>query len=213
MLRRALLLLAALGAFGSTKALAGDVLEARPVRSGSWLVVDLRTVDLLDARTRSTVESGLPGTCLLQIELRDDRGAVTARRLVERSLEFDLWENVVRLIEGTQERVFATLAAADSSWSRFEALRLAPWSQLLPQRNYHLRVRLDVVPLGAEERQRVSQWVSRSERGDRRELSLDVGGLVARFLGGSDAEADATVWRGPDFRLDAVDSREPEPEP
>lgn len=213
MLRRALFLLMALAALGAARSRAGEVIDARPARSGSWLVVDLRTADLLDDRTRSTVESGLPGTCLLQVELRDERGELTARRLVERSLEFDLWEDVVRMIEGTREQVFDSLAAADSSWSHFDGLHLAPWSRLSPNQKYHLRVRLDVVPLGAEERQRVSQWVSRSESGDRRELSIDVGGLVARFLGGGKDGADATVWRGEEFQTDSIAIREPEPSP
>ena len=40
---------------------AGDVVAAPVRHAGDWLVVDLQLVDLLDERTRSTVESGLPG--------------------------------------------------------------------------------------------------------------------------------------------------------
>ena len=178
---------------------AAEVADAIPRRESDWLVVDLRLHDLLDERTRSTVESGLPGSCLVEIELRDATGAARARRTLERSLEVDLWEDVVRLLEGENWRRFDSLAAADSAWSRWEGVRLARWHTLDPRRRYRLRVRILVEPLGAEERERVSRWVSRVERDDRRELSVDLGGLVQRFFGSADAASDAHLWSGPEF--------------
>lgn len=182
-------------------ATAARVQSATPRHDDGWLVVDVRTSELLDERTRSTVESGLPGSCVLLVELREGSDTVAATRAIERSLAFDLWENVVRLLEGKQERVFASMAAADSAWSRFDAVRLKPWNTLEIGATYRIQVRVHVQPLGAEERERVSQWVSQSSEGERREFAIDVGGLVKRFMGGSSSGSDASVWESDPFTL------------
>lgn len=190
---------------------AASVVDAIPRRSGAWLVVDVITQDLLDERTRSTVESGLPGSCVLHVELQDRDGAISFARTVERSLVFDLWEDVARLTEGARERVFPLLAVADSAWARFDAIPLAPWTSLASQTTYRLRVHLSVQPLGQEERERVSRWVTRSEQDERRAFAVDLGGLVRRFVGGAAREETSPVWIGPPFALDQVRASEPQP--
>ena len=184
---------------------AGEVADVVVRHESDWLVVDLQLTDLLDARTRSTIESGLPGSCLLEIELRDDRADFAVTRRLERSLEVDLWDNVVRLIESGRELVFVSLAEADSAWSTWSSLRIAQWSSLSRGGSYQLQVSIHVQPLGAEERERVSQWVSESGRGDRTDVSIDMGGLVRRFFGKREDDSGVDVWRGPVFTLDSVE--------
>lgn len=186
-----------------------EVVEANARRESGWLVVDLRLAELLDARTLSTIESGLPGSCLLEVELRDARDGVVALRRFERSLEVDLWEDVVRMIEAGEETVFASIAEADSAWSRWSAMRIAPATLLSTEARYELRISVHVQPLGSEERERVSRWVSQSERDDRRDLSIDMGGLVRRFFGSPDTEEDVRSWTSAPFTLATLESQEP----
>ena len=188
---------------------AARVVSATPRRVDGWLVVDVHAVDLLDERTRSTVESGLPGSCVLLVELRDSADAVAATHAIERSLALDLWENVVRLTEGGSERVFTALDTADSAWSRFDAVRLRRWGSLNSGATYQLHVSVHVQPLGSEERERVSRWVSQSDEGERREFAIDVGGLVRRFVKGSSSESDASVWKSAPFTLQTFVESEP----
>ena len=198
------LLALVLALISGNAARAGHVVDAQVRHEGDWLVVDLRLADLLDPRTRSTVESGLPGSCLLEIELRDEDAEFAMTRRLERSLEVDLWEDVVRLIEDGRELVFRSLAEADSAWSTWSSLRMARWSTLPQDRHYHLQISVHVEPLGAEERERVSRWVSRSEHNDRRDYSIDMGGLVRRFFGSAEEDRDVNLWRGPPFTLEAI---------
>ena len=109
---------------------AGEVVDAQVRKEAGWLVADLQLAELLDERTLSTVESGLPGSCLLEVELRDDRSDVRIVRRLERTLEVDLWEDVVRMIESGRELAFASIAEADSAWSDWSSLRIAQWSTL-----------------------------------------------------------------------------------
>lgn len=198
---RRLRLTALLGALilATTSVRAGRVLEARPHRDDGWLAVSVRTDHLLDQRTRSTVESGLPGSARLLLELRDGSNEVAARRAIERVLEFDLWEGVARVRDGLDETVYPTIAAADSAWAHFESIRLLPIDRVERGVRYRVWARIEVESFGSEERERVSRYVSESSRGDRRELAFDLGGLVGRLVGsGGD---DDTVWQSPDFRL------------
>lgn len=187
---------------------AGRVVEAQPHRADGWLRVDLWTADLLDPRTRSTVESGLPGSCHVRLELRTDDGEVVVRRAIERVLEFDLWEGVARVRGGGLDAAFSTLAAADSAWARFASIPLLPWSRVDADRRHRLFVHVEVESFGTEEAERVSRYVSESERGDRTELSFDLGGLVRRFVGAGDDEGD--VWRSESFVPRALPHRPPD---
>jgi hypothetical protein len=186
---------------------AGEVVDAQVRHEDDWLVVDLQLADLLDDRTRSTVESGLPGSCLLEIELRDDRSDFRASRRLERSLEVDLWEDVVRVVEAGRALAYGSIAEADSAWSDWRSLRIARWSTLPGGRAWQLRIAVHVQPLGAEERERVSRWVSAGDRGDRRDVSIDVGGLMRRFFGSGEDAREVDVWRGPTFRLESVEEK------
>lgn len=188
---------------------AGRVVEVEPYRADGWLHVDVHTADLLDPRTRSTVESGLPGHCRLRLELRDARDEVAVRRVIERVLAFDLWEGIARVREGASERAFRSIDAADSAWSHFAGLRLLPWERVDLDGRYRLHVQVRVEPFGPEERERVSEYVSENERGDRRELAFDLGGLVGRLVGRGGTDDDAPVWTSPPFRPASLPERAP----
>lgn len=199
------------GLAGVGLAAEGRIVELAPRRDGGWLSVDLRATDLLDARTRSTVESGLPGSCELRLVLeREGRGAV-AHRSVRRQLELDLWEEVVWLRGEEVERSFSSLAAADSAWSRFRGLRLKAWSELVADARYRVVARLEVRPLGADERAEMSRWVSRREDQDRRETSFDLGGLLHHFVGGASGREEGLVRRTDFFRPAEIRLREEAP--
>ncbi len=193
----------------ATPVTAGRVVEVEPYRADGWLYVDVHTADLLDPRTRSTVESGLPGHCRLRLELRDAHDEVAVRRVVERVLEFDLWEDVARVRQASDARAFRSIDAADSAWSHFAGLRLLPWERVDADGRYRLHVQVRVEPFGPEERARVSEYVSESERGDRRELAFDLGGLVGRLVGRGGDGDDATVWTSPPFRPATLPERAP----
>lgn len=184
---------------------AGRVADVHPHRHDGWIAVTVRTADLLDARTRSTVESGLPGSARLLLELRDASDDVVARRAVERVLEFDLWEGVARVREATRERTFRSIDAADSAWALFRSVPLVRLDRVDPGRELRVMVRVEVESFGAEERARVSRYVSESARGEERELTFDLGGLVGRLVGAGRA-GDGEVWTGAAFRATALDT-------
>jgi hypothetical protein len=112
------------------------------------------------------------------------------------------------MIEAGRAFAFPSIAEADSAWSNWSSVRIARWSTLPDGREWHLRVAVHVQPLGAEERERVSKWVSAGDRGDRRDVSIDMGGLVRRFFGSGEDLGQVEVWQGPAFRLESV-GREP----
>lgn len=167
----------------------GRILRLQALRVGDWLSVDLIGSDLLDPRTRSTIEAGLPGSCDLHLVLEREGQGVVAQRRLRRELELDLWEGRVWLRGDESERSFGSLAAADSAWSRFEGIRLRLWRDLTPGGRYRVLARLEVSPLGPDHRREVSRWVSRREDEDRHETSLDLGGLLRYFAGDADEDS------------------------
>ena len=135
--------------------LAGQVTDVRVYRRSDHLYVDVTAARLLDERTAMTVDSGLPGTCVYRLRLEDREHRPVAERWVEMSLRLDLWENVYRLDGLGGPRNFATLAAADSAWSRVEAQRLCTADRLQPDARYRLLLTIAVQPLAPADRERL----------------------------------------------------------
>jgi len=185
----------------------GVVEEARLYRQEGWVRVEVRAGDLLDARTASTVDSGLPGTCVYSLRLVDPDERAVAERILELSLLLDLWENRY-ILDGPRGRhVFATLAAADSAWSHIDAVDLCRGPELSPGLAYRLHVQIAVQPLAPEVRQQLSRYVSSHSSRNREELSLDLGALFGRILGGGSAGKDHVRYTSPPFRAADLEVR------
>jgi len=181
---------------GLSSATAAELTDVHPWRADGCVVVDVRARDLLDPSTRSTVEAGLPGTLSLSLVLEQEDGEALAERVLQRDLELDIWEGGATLRDDEGSRGFASLAAADSAWANFDALRLAPLHSLSSSERYRVRVRIWVRPLGAEDRRRIARWVSRTESGDRRDVRLDVGQLLQHFVGEREDDTEQGAAQG-----------------
>ena len=112
---------------------AAEIRSLLPGATDGWLSFSLSARDLLDPRTTSTIESGLPGNCIYQVSLVDAEGDVLEHRFYNFTLRFDVWEELYRLDGPGGERVFASLAAADSAWAHPVGLKLVPLSSLKAQ--------------------------------------------------------------------------------
>lgn len=172
-----------------------------------WLHADLRLRDLIDHRTRSTIDSGLSGVCAYEVALLDDRSRVVAQHRWVLHLEHDLWEDryLVRGPDGDQE--LPSLAAMDSVVCHLEDLRLTPLSRLSQEREYRLRVTVEVQPLAAEDQDRLASYISRRGDRSREERDLDLGSLFGGLFSGGGAGATALDVVGDGFRLRGLGSR------
>jgi hypothetical protein len=167
------LLFLAAPAFGQ-----GSVTELLLFRTGESLRADVRAYDLLDERTTLTIESGLPGSCVYLLRLEDRSGRLVAERYVERSLHFDVWENRYVLESAEETLALPTLAAADSVISHLANCDLGPLSRLRPEEEYQLTLQIAVRPLGPEDRERFSRYVSRNSSGGGEEIAFDLSALL-----------------------------------
>jgi hypothetical protein len=180
---------------------AGRIVELRLFRSRGSLCALVRARDLLDERTRSTVESGLPGTCIYHLLLEERDGRKTAERVVKRTLRFDLWNNRYLLEEEENVRTCATQAEADSALERLDRCDLGPLSRLQAGAEYRVVVRVAVRPLAPEDRERLSRYVSRTSGGGE-EVAFDVGAVFDHLLGGNARTVPVIEQIGPPFRPD-----------
>jgi hypothetical protein len=179
-------------------------------RHGPWLEVDLRAPTMLDERVASTVESGLPGTCVYRCAVEQESDGVVARQVLELQIRLDLWENQYVLEGPGRHDVFSSLAAADSACSNVKNLVMMRLDDLLPRQRYRVRVESAVLPLGLEDRERISHFVSESGRGDH-EFSLDVGAVLHRLFTGAGGGSGAPAAISTAFRPDELREREEKP--
>jgi hypothetical protein len=192
---------------------AGVVKELTLFRGEGGVRVDLTAEDLLDERTALTVDSGLPGTCLMHLRVEDRDEETVAEQFVEWTLRYDLWENVYRLDGPRGAHVYETMAAADSAWSRLRSHLVCPGDRLHADRDYRLVVRIAVEPLAPEDRERLGRYVRRNSGGAGEELAFDVGAAISRLFGGSRGKESALRAATPYFRIDELGRRPREERP
>ncbi len=177
------------------------------VRDG-WLVADIRLSGLIDQRTASTIDSGLPGICGYEVTLHGPGDQVRERLTWTLRLEHDIWEDryLVRGPDGARE--VASIAAMDSAAAHIADLQLIPVAELGPDRQYHLQLSVEVLPLGAEAEDRLTHYLSRRGGGSREEMDVDLGSLFSRVFGGGGGGGGRTsiAWTGPGFRPGTLDA-------
>lgn len=192
------------GARPAASAGTGQITDLRPFRAGGSLCVEIRARDLLDERTRLTIESGLPGTCLYLLRVEDRGGRAVLERFVERTLRFDLWENRFLLEDERGARALPSRAAADSAFSHLADCALGPLSRLHSGQEYRVVVQIAVRPLAPEDRRRLSGYVSRTSGGGGEEVALDLSVVFRGVLGGKGRAKPSVQHAGPYFRIDQV---------
>ena len=183
------------------------VKEMHLFRQAGGVRVDLTAENLLDERTALTVDSGLPGTCLMHLRLEDREASAIAEQFLEWTLRFDLWENVYRLEGPHGSRVYPTMAAADSSWSRLRSHLVCPSDRLHADRDYRLVVRVAVEPLAPEDRERLGRYVRRNAGGAGEALAVDLGAAFSRLFGGGRAPESALDAATEYFRIGDLERR------
>lgn len=183
---------------------AGQVTDLSLFRAEGWLRASVRARDLLDDRTRSTIQSGLPGTCIYQILVQDEAGRPVAEQYIELTLRYDLWENVYILEDVAGPHPFRTLASADSALSHRPDCGLASITSLQSSASYRVLVRVAVRPLAPEDRRRLSKYVSRTSGGGREEVAFDLSGVFKHILGEKERSRPVIEHIGPLFRIDAI---------
>lgn len=160
-----------------------EIVDLRVWRQDGWVRLDLHARDLLDARTTSTVESGLPGTCVYDLRIEDRGGVVVAERLLQMSLRFDLWEGHYLLEGADGARSLPSLAAADSAWSRLAGEPVGRLDRLGPAIEYRLVARIVVRPLAPGDRERLSRYLSQHSGGGLEQVNLDLGAILSGIFG------------------------------
>lgn len=189
----------------STGIARAEVVELRAFRQSGWLRLDLRARDLLDPRTMSTIESGLPGTCVYHVRVEDREGLVVQERLLELSLRFDLWGGRYLLEGPNGPQSLPSLAAADSAWSHLAGEPVCPLERLLPAVDYRLAVRIAVRPLAAADRERLSLYVSRHSGGSGEQVNLDLGAVLADMFGRRQKGERTVEFTGTWFRTGTLE--------
>lgn len=181
----------------------GVVVEARQ----GWIACSFHVTELLDERTTSTVASGLSGTCLFRLAIvgADDR--VLGQRAWQWRISRDLWEDRYTVEGGDDARTFASLAQADSFCAQVQRMPVISRARLKPADVYRVAVSVVVQPLGAEDQDRLSQYVSRKGGDDREEVDLDLGAFLGGLFGKGSTGRERVSYVGSMFRPAELEER------
>lgn len=180
---------------------AARIEDARLFRSQGWLRADIRGLDLLDPATTSTIESGYPGTCAYYVFLEDRTGRMVSEQYVLRSLSRVLWEISYVLEDPDGARTFPALAVADSAISHLPGCAVCPETRLRDGEEYRLVVVIDVRPVGPEDRQHFSGYLTRGPGTDNEYDQVNLGAMLTRVFGTPQESERVVRHVGPFIRV------------
>jgi hypothetical protein len=178
----------------------GTITDLLLFRTRDSLRAEVRAQNLLNKRTTTTIESGLPGSCVYLLRLQDRSGRPVAERYVEWNLRYDMWLGGY-LLEGAEDTLaLPTLAAADSAISRLANYDLCPVSRLQSGEEYQLVLQIAVRPLASGDRKHLFRFASHGGDADDAGITFDLNRIFGHALEEEEGSRQIIGRASPFFR-------------
>jgi len=209
-------------ALGAGRADAGDesrgdeilVADIEPKLVDGQLAVSARCQNLFSRKSISTLQSGLPAVVRVDIDLLEastvkslfsskggDYESVYATELVK-SISYNIWNERYAIRYGEKSAVFSEFDSVSQAVSRIDCSALVETSRLKPMSTYAVRMRVQLIPISAEQGDRIADWLRNphrlneelgaEERGG--SLQFNVSKLVSVFWGRKKPARDSSAW-------------------
>ena len=175
------------------------------------LSADVRLDGVFTDDIVATLDSGLPVRLDVLVRLEDTRGrgGPAVRRRV--TLTHDVWNDTWAIVRGDTTMTFASFDALRRATRTLRDVPLVRLRRLNPAREYVARVAVRVIPPGEDADDPLDALdvtAGDDESGGWRERMLDLGALLQRVLGRSDAARRVSPWRrSAAFRPDTLRER------
>ena len=190
------------------------VAEIQPELVDGRLAVSARCRNLFSRKSISTLQSGLPAVVRVDIDLLEasqerslfssgegDYRSVYAAELV-RSISFNIWNERYSIRRGETTAVFSEFDSARQAVGRIDRESLVEAAQLKPMSTYAVRLRVQLVPISAEQEDKVADWLRNPHRLDEdlgteereRGLQFNASELISVFWGRKKPARDSSAW-------------------
>lgn len=182
---------------------AGEILVERitPGLSGDSLVVSADFKNLFSRKIVGTIQSGLPSIVEIQIKLFEGTKQIV-RKLISRSIEFDVWEERYRVRSPDTTQVYFEFEQVKQAANRLMNVFLISKALLAATKNYTIQIRVGIIPISAHQANKVSYWLenpNQSEEAiasDNRSsgFSLNINKLVSFFVNKKKGSQFSSKW-------------------
>jgi hypothetical protein len=180
------------------------ILEVEASRLDTMLVCHVVTRGLPDAKSKDTLESGLPSALVLALTLLDAKGHERGTLRTEVRIEPDLWEGILVVRSPFRDVKATTIEDVAAILADLGPLPVAPLRFLDPGLAARVRVKLAVHPLARTEIDRMHALIAGDvpqREDERKEVSVGLGALVRYFLGRSPEETWLATGTTTTFRV------------
>lgn len=198
---------------GSEQTLRVENIE--PGLSEDRLMVSAQLRDLFSRKIVSTIQSGLSAIVHVDVTLleankvkslfsgENDKFKSVYHTELVRSISYNIWNERYAVSAGDETAIFTELEEAKEAISRIEQEGLVEVSRLQPTAEYTIRMRVQVVPISAEQGDRIADWLRDPNRLDEeieikeqsRELQFNVSELIATFWGKKRQARNSSAWQ------------------
>lgn len=172
-----------------------------PGLSGDSLVVSADFKNLFSRKIVGTIQSGLPSIVEIQIKLFEGTKQIV-RKLISRSIEFDVWEERYRVRSPDTTQVYFEFEQVKQAANRLMNVFLISKALLTATKNYTIQIRVGIIPISAHQANKVSYWLenpNQSEEAiasDNRSsgFSLNINKLVSFFVNKKKGSQFSSKW-------------------
>ena len=200
------------------------VADIEPELIDNRLAVSAKCQNLFSPKNISTLQSGLPAAVRIDIRLVEEnqveslfsgKGAeyenVHAIEVVK-SIAYNIWDERYTIRCGEEVAIFSEFPQAEKMISQVERRDLMAPAQLKPTSTYAIRMRVQIIPISAEQESRIADWLRHPDRldtdlgaeEDDRRVQLDVNRLISVFWGKKKQARNRSAWHlSRPFRISA----------
>ncbi len=123
------------------------------------LAVSAKFVNLFSNKIVGTIQSGLPSIIQVEIKLLESNRKQIARKLISKSIEYDIWEEKYKISENGLAHAYSDFSKVKKMCTEIHAEDLLFKTQMKTGKAYIIQVRVGIIPISAHQAGKVTDWL------------------------------------------------------
>ncbi len=179
-----------------------QVVNIAPFLKDNFLTVSATFNNLFSQRIIGTIQSGLPSIIQIDVGIQSANKKNIFRKRIVRRISYNVWEEKYAITFRDSIFISTDLDTIKKKSEQLDGLSIVALSDLNPNENYSIRMRVGIIPISTKQTEKVADWLlapNQTEEDMAAEnrssgFELNISKLVSFFVSNQKKSGHASGW-------------------